>query len=68
MEEENTCETINTIIGKEEVFLWKPKKISGKWCWLRKVIKKTTTYYIVVNGKMTPLKKRRYILKEDDNE
>lgn len=48
-----------------EKFLWLPKKINGKWYWLRKVSIETKTVFMSIGGKITPVKREKYIVKGD---
>lgn len=48
----------------KQKFLWLPKKIDGKWYWLRMVSVETKTILMTIGGKITPVKRTRYIVKE----
>ena len=44
-------------------FLWLPKKINGKWHWLEWATVEEKTVYMSINGKITPVKRVKYIVK-----
>lgn len=47
----------------ETKFLWLPKKIDGKWYWLRKVSVETKTTLMNIGGKFVQVETNKYIVK-----
>lgn len=55
------------MVGSKIVFLWLPKRINGKWCWLTRAIKTVTTQTMCIEGNVVPFKNTTYqLLKGDD--
>lgn len=54
---------MNCKIVKQDKFLFLPKKIHGKWYWLRTIIEVTTQQSHIVNGEVSNIvvKKEYYI-------
>lgn len=50
------------MVKREQVRLWIPKKINGKWYWLRKVWKYTDIIEMVVEGNVVNYKSVTYKL------
>ena len=46
-------------------FLWLPKKINGKWYWLKKVMMQTDYHHMNIGGKTTYVTRKKYYLVED---
>lgn len=50
------------MITNNKKFLWIPKKIDGKWYWLKEITVQTKTDLMSIGGNVTPVKTIKYIV------